>query len=124
MKKTREEVLRLVREFHQRLEPLYGERLKGVYLYGSYARGDAREDSDIDVAVVLAGDLDPWEEDCRTSEVTSELSLRENCLLVPFFISEDEYQRTPYAIHRSIAREGRGMRPAVEAHSCLATVYS
>ena len=106
MKKTREEVLRLVREFHQRLIPLYGDRLKGVYLYGSYARGDARDDSDIDVAVVLGGPVNRWEERRRTSELRSELSLRDTCVLMPFFLSEEEYRSTPYAIHRSIAREG------------------
>ena len=106
MKKTRDEVLRLVREFRQRLEPLYGDRLKGVYLYGSYARGEARDDSDIDVAVVLAGPVSRWEERRRTSELRSELSLRDTCVLMPFFLSEEEYRSTPYAIHRSIAGEG------------------
>jgi predicted nucleotidyltransferase len=53
--KTREEVLRLMQEFKARLQELYGERFKGVYLYGSHARGEADEDCDIDVAVVLAG---------------------------------------------------------------------
>lgn len=55
MPKTREEVLRLMQEFKARLQELYGERFKGVYLYGSHARGEADEDCDIDVAVVLAG---------------------------------------------------------------------
>jgi predicted nucleotidyltransferase len=38
------------------LAEIYGDRLAGLVLYGSQARGDAREDSDVDVAVVLRGD--------------------------------------------------------------------
>lgn len=106
MVKTREEALRLVREFRERLAEVYGERLKGVYLFGSYARGEATEDSDIDVAVVLAGPLNPYRESERSSEVFGELSLREACLLVPFFLSDDEYQAGQSAVDRSIAEEG------------------
>lgn len=101
-----EKVLAIVRELRERLAALYGERLKGVYLYGSYARGDAREDSDVDVAVVLAGPVNHWQEGSRTSAACSELSLRENCLLLPFFLSEEELREGPDAIHRSIVREG------------------
>src|SRR6266699_4779407 len=35
------------------LEELYGPRLQGVYLYGSYARGEQTEESDVDVLIVL-----------------------------------------------------------------------
>ena len=35
------------------LDEIYGPRLERVMLYGSRARGDAREDSDYDVAVFL-----------------------------------------------------------------------
>jgi len=106
MAKTLEEVLSIVREFHEHLAAIYGERLKGVYLYGSYARGEAGDDSDIDVAVVLEGPFDAWEEDGRISELTSDLSLRHNCLLMPFFLSAEEWRQAPYAVHRNIVREG------------------
>ena len=39
--------------FRRELDAAYGERLERVILFGSRARGDAREDSDYDVAVFL-----------------------------------------------------------------------
>jgi len=106
MVKTREEVIRLVQEFHEKLAAVYGDRLKGVYLFGSFARGDAREDSDIDVAVVLAGPVNRRQESRRNSELIADLSLRESCVLMPFFLSEEEYRAAPYAVFRDIVREG------------------
>jgi predicted nucleotidyltransferase len=106
MIKTREDALRLVREFRDRIAALYGDRLKGVYLYGSFARDEAGEDSDIDIAVILEGPVSDWEEGGRTVDAYAELSLRETCILMPFFLSEEEYRTTPYAVHRSIVREG------------------
>ena len=35
------------------LDEMYGERIERVVLFGSRARGDARDDSDYDVAVFL-----------------------------------------------------------------------
>lgn len=43
----------LLKRFRATLAELYGKRLERVILYGSRARGDAREDSDYDVAVFL-----------------------------------------------------------------------
>jgi len=106
MPKTCDEVLQVVREFRDRLAILYGDRLQGVYLYGSYARGDAREDSDVDIAVVLDGPVDAWEEDRITSEITTELSLHHNCLLMPFFLSDQERREASFAGHRNIVHEG------------------
>ena len=106
MSQSREEVLKLLRELRGHLAAVYGGRLKGVYLYGSYARDEADEDSDIDVAVVLEAPVDRAQERRRVSDVASELSLRENCVLTLFFLSEAELQQAPYAVHRSIAREG------------------
>jgi len=45
--------------FRAALGETYGERLERVVLFGSHARGDARADSDYDIAVFLK-DLDSF----------------------------------------------------------------
>ena len=57
------------------LEALYGERLRGLYLYGSYARGEEDAESDVDVLVVLDEVGDYAAEIDRTSEIVSRTSL-------------------------------------------------
>jgi excisionase family DNA binding protein len=75
--RLREVVQRLKTE----LEGLYGERLKGLYLYGSRARGDARPDSDVDIAVVLDDFESPYAEISDISRVTSRLGLEADLVI-------------------------------------------
>ena len=49
---SREEVLQLVRLYKQTIAPRFADGLK-VMLYGSYAKGNANQWSDIDVAVIV-----------------------------------------------------------------------
>ncbi len=65
----------IVIEFGASLKQLYGKRLEQVILFGSQARGDAVEGSDIDVMIVLNGEVNVGEEIARTSKICSDLSL-------------------------------------------------
>ena len=49
-------------KFRAALEAMYGNRIERVLLFGSQARGDARPDSDYDVAVFLKDLDDRWAE--------------------------------------------------------------
>jgi predicted nucleotidyltransferase len=52
----------ILRRFWAALNEIYGERIDRVVLFGSRARGDARPDSDYDVAVFLKALPDRWAE--------------------------------------------------------------
>ncbi|MGH6849099.1 MAG: nucleotidyltransferase domain-containing protein [Methylocella sp.] len=52
----------ILKRYRAALDEIYGERLERVVLYGSRARGDARPDSDYDVAVFLKALPDRWAE--------------------------------------------------------------
>jgi len=44
---------KLIDEYIKELVAIYGNHLKKIILYGSYARGDYRDDSDIDIMILL-----------------------------------------------------------------------
>ncbi len=50
---TADQLRALSQDVKQALTELYGERLDRVILYGSYARGDFHNESDVDFLVVL-----------------------------------------------------------------------
>jgi predicted nucleotidyltransferase len=59
----------VLKRFRDAVAELYGPALDRVVLFGSRARGDAREDSDYDVAVFLKGNPDLWSEWDRLTDL-------------------------------------------------------
>lgn len=70
----------------------YGVRLKGVYVFGSYARGEEEEGSDLDVLVVLDRINGYSAESRRSSALSAELSLRYGVTISKVFMSEDAWR--------------------------------
>ena len=71
-----------------RLRCLYGQRLRGLYLFGSFARDEADAESDMDVLIVLDRVDDYAQEIGLTSPIMSELSLECGHSISCVFVSE------------------------------------
>lgn len=86
-----ENLREILNELRGRLIEHYGDRLVDVVLFGSQARGDATPGSDIDVMVVLKGDVYPGEEIERTGDFVAALSLKYDVLISIVFRSEETF---------------------------------
>jgi predicted nucleotidyltransferase len=93
----------------QDLRELYGERLKRVLLFGSWARGDAHPDSDVDLLVVLDQVDSVWEELRRMDHVVDRHSVDNDTVVSALVVAERELlEPTVPAVIRA-ASEGRAV---------------
>jgi predicted nucleotidyltransferase len=100
------DVLSLAREVASDLRDLYGQRLKRVVLFGSWARGDAHPESDIDLLVVLDEVRSRRVELDRMSEVLWRHSLQHGTVVTELPVSEAEYESSDEPILRRVRAEG------------------
>jgi predicted nucleotidyltransferase len=103
---SKEKLGRILADLRRALEQLYGERFVNLILFGSQARGEARDGSDIDVLIVLKGNLDFAREVRRVGPVISDLDLECDEDVCPMFASESEFARTTGQFLSSARREG------------------
>ena len=97
----------ILKEFKQKTTELYGPRLKKIVLYGSYARGQANEEhSDIDLAVVLDGDVNPCKEIDRMIDIITDINLDYEVLLSVYPVSENDYLSVNSPLLLNVRREG------------------
>lgn len=95
MKETRKkdkftEREKAVGSFVRKIEEEHEEDVAGIILYGSYARGEADIDSDVDILVVWKGDLSEGRE--YTAKLTTEALMEHDVILSPKVISQENYE--------------------------------
>jgi predicted nucleotidyltransferase len=96
----------------------YDDRLKGLYLFGSRARGDHEPESDADVAVVLADDAwRYWEEKMALADLSYDLLIDTGVEVQGWPVRESawrnpEAHRNPSLV-RAMRRDGRKLQELV-----------
>ena len=89
---------------------VYGDDIRQIYLYGSYARGDFNEDSDIDFAAIVNGERGELQKKRnKVLDETVRMDLEYDIITSPKVIPASDFERyseeLPY--YRNIKREGK-----------------
>lgn len=101
----RSENLPAIQEFTELIRKLFGSTIIDIIVYGSVARGEDKEDSDIDILVI--GRTNDWRFERELIKVAYDIGLDHGVYLSIKYISQDEYHKyQSFSFYKNIQREG------------------
>lgn len=93
--------------FRRGAEHVFGSRLEAVLLFGSRARDDFRDDSDLDLAVVLRDRPDdPLAEADRVMDAVFVPTMEAGRVVQPLILSVEELRHSQHPLVRNLRAEG------------------
>lgn len=98
-----------LQDFVSHAEKIYAGHVKRIILYGSYARGDFREDSDVDVMILVDLPQDAlWEYRKQMMSEVFDINLERETLIVPMTVNEEHFQEwlPVYPFYQNVMNEG------------------
>jgi predicted nucleotidyltransferase len=99
-------IQKILKKLKKELLRIYGESVESIILYGSRARGDARDDSDIDILIVLNKDFNYSEILRLSSQLISSLSLENDVVISRAFVTKTQYDKLQIPFLMNVRREG------------------
>lgn len=95
----------IIEEYRKKLADILGDDLESVVVYGSQARGEAIEASDIDVLCIMRRSFDYSDLIRRTSEATAAISLQHDVVLSRAFVMRIDYEKRSSPFLMNVRRE-------------------
>lgn len=99
----------ILQKYVKEIMKIYGSHLKKVILYGSYARGDFREDSDVDIMILLdITDIETKMYFDRLIDTTFDFNMEYDLDIKPIVKSMDHFGKwvANYPFYANINKEG------------------
>jgi predicted nucleotidyltransferase len=96
----------LLQDFRKKLNKIYGQNLRELILFGSYARGDFHKNSDIDILLVLENYSSPFTEINRVSEIKYDFLLANNLLINIIPTNLENLEHSNKLLFKLIREEG------------------
>lgn len=99
----------LIRQYIEEIKKIYGSHVRQIILYGSYARGDFRPDSDIDIMILVdMSDIELKSYSEKLSYMTYDFNLDHDIDIKPIAKSEEIFNKwvVNYPFYSNIHKEG------------------
>ena len=90
----------------KRLIKHYGEKIKQVVVYGSFARNEATEESGINLPIVIADDLDLYNVRQNLSNLIFDILLENNKLISTIVVVESNFRNSCSEFLSTVKKEG------------------
>lgn len=106
---SRSQLNKLTDDIVKEYRRVYGKAIDSILLFGSYARGDEDEESDIDIVAIVHGERLMLQEQLKSIwDSSAEIGLENDVVISPAVIPYTEYTKykdiLPY--YRNISKEG------------------
>jgi len=96
----------IVKEIKSYLIKTFGDRIKEVMVYGSYARGDYTMDSDVDVLIVIDDSIKPSEVEKHLNDLLFNILLEKNELISVIAVPESLFRNYNSPFMLNVREEG------------------
>ena len=100
-------IMYLLQLYRKQLEKELGQHIKEVILYGSYARGDFKNDSDIDILIRV--DLTNFQEcEDKVFDLTYDFNMENDTEIMPIVQNIEHFNKwkNAYMFYRNVNMEG------------------
>jgi predicted nucleotidyltransferase len=101
-----DDIRSLIEKIRAQLKERYGSKVLQIILYGSFARGKATFESDVDLLVVVDDSLDPWEVRRSLDDLLLDILLANSRLVSVLVVPKSFYEsyRSPFL--KQVQKEG------------------
>ena len=104
-----DDIANVISYFADKAKEIYGVNLVKIVLFGSYARNEASDDSDIDLLVVLKGEIRPSKEIDRMIEIIHDTHMKFDFVLQVVPIGERDFKSSKLPLVQNIRQEGKNV---------------
>ena len=107
---TIDQVNNISKQISQSYRSVYGDSIVAIYLYGSYARGNCTDESDIDITAIVEGNRADLQAKLKQVwDASADIGLEYDVVVSPTVIPYAEYEEykeiLPY--YMNILKEGK-----------------
>jgi len=99
-------ITELVNRIKGHLIERYGDKVKEIILYGSYARGKATKDSDVDLLVLIDDSINPSDVRRSLSDLLFDILLERGELISVVVLPKTFFERYNYPFVMNVKKEG------------------